>query len=133
MKVIIYSFGYKDGGPFLLPDHINRLNGGGLIFDLRCIEPPIIKADVNGNDDSVKKYLETNTLMPDYLKSVKNILCITIDAYLHNGESSMTIGFGCISGRHRSVYATEKIANWIISKYPNINIQISHTNKDNWN
>mgnify|MGYP001792135335 CR=1 FL=1 len=125
LKIEIHSFSYKKGG---IPMD-NSGNGGGFAFDCRGIlNPGRIEEykQQTGCDIGVQNYLETNTEMPNFLESVKNLVSINIDNYLSRDFEHLQINFGCTGGQHRSVYCAEKIAEFIREKYPATEVSIQH-------
>jgi UPF0042 nucleotide-binding protein len=125
LKIEIHSFSYKKGG---IPKD-NSGNGGGFAFDCRGVLNPgrleEFKAQT-GSDTGVQQFLEKSTKMPEFLDAVKNIISINIENYLSRGFENLQINFGCTGGQHRSVYAAEKIAEFIREKYPEASVSINH-------
>ncbi len=64
--------------------------------------------------------------MPDFLELIKKLVSINIDNYLERGFENLQINFGCTGGQHRSVYAAEKIAQFIRNTYPQAEVSIRH-------
>ena len=131
LVVKIKSFSYKIGIP---QDETN--NGGGFIFDCRGIlNPGRIEAykKQTGRDADVKQYLETQTLMPQFLKNVFGIVSISVEDYLQRNFDSLMISFGCTGGQHRSVYAANATAKYLQEKY-NVKVELEHCvqEKKNW-
>ena len=125
LKIEIHSFSYKKGG---IPKD-NSGNGGGFAFDCRGILNPgrVEEYKVQtGCDIGVQDYLETKTKMPNFLELVKNIVSINIDNYIGRDFDHLQINFGCTGGQHRSVYAAEKIAEFIREKYPQTTVTLNH-------
>ena len=125
LKIEIHSFSYKKGG---IPKD-NSGNGGGFAFDCRGILNPgrVEEYKVQtGCDIGVQDYLETKTEMPNFLELVKNIVSINIDNYIGRDFNHLQINFGCTGGQHRSVYAAEKIAEFIREKYPQTTVTLNH-------
>jgi len=125
LKIEIHSFSYKKGG---IPKDITA-NGGGFAFDCRGILNPGRLEEFKpqtGCDIGVQNFLEESTEMPKFLELVKNLISITIDNYLSRDFEHLQINFGCTGGQHRSVYAAEKIADFIKTKYPETEISINH-------
>lgn len=124
------SFSYKENG---IPKDEHG-NGGGFVFDCRGILNPgrqeIYKTQ-SGLDIGVKQFLEEETNMLAFLDDAFSLVSISIEDYMHRGFEHLSINFGCTGGQHRSVYATEKMASYIKSKYDVI-IQIQHINQSNW-
>ncbi len=125
LHIDLHSFSYKKGG---IPKDPSG-NGGGFVFDCRGIlNPGRIEEykQKTGKDSAVQIYLEEKTQMPEFLENVKNIISINIDNYLSRDFENLQINFGCTGGQHRSVYAAEKIAEFIKEKYPNTLVTITH-------
>lgn len=121
----IHSFSYKKGG---IPKD-NSGNGGGFCFDCRGILNPGRIDEYKpqtGKDLPVQEFLETQTLMPQFIEGIKNVISITIENYLERGFEHLQINFGCTGGQHRSVYSAEKIAAFIREKYPQAFVTIHH-------
>lgn len=115
LKVHIYSFSFKKGLPEDRTGH-----GGGFVFDCRGIlNPGRIDEykSVTGRDAGVKEYLETKTLMPQFLEHVFATVDISVDDYIRRGFDHLTVSFGCTGGQHRSVYAAEALAVHLKNKY----------------
>lgn len=125
LHIEIHSFSYKKGG--IPKDHSG--NGGGFCFDCRGILNPG-RIDqykpLTGKDSSVQEYLETQTQMPEFLKAIKSTVSISIDNYINRDFGHLQINFGCTGGQHRSVYAAEKIAEFVKENYPMVQVSIQH-------
>jgi len=115
LQVHIYSFSYKKG----LPEDITG-HGGGFVFDCRgVLNPGRIEAykKLTGKDASVKEYLLTQTLMPQFLEGVYATVDISLDNYIERGFDHLSVSFGCTGGQHRSVFAAESLAQHVQEKY----------------
>lgn len=125
LNIEIHSFSYKKGG---IPKD-NSGNGGGFCFDCRGILNPGRIDEYKqqtGCDIEVQNFLETKTEMPNFLELIKKIISINIDNYLGRGFEFLQINFGCTGGQHRSVYAAEKIAEFLSQTYPQAKVTINH-------
>ncbi len=127
LKVRVFSFSYLQGG---IPADDSG-NGGGFVFDCRFITNPG-KFDEykskTGKDFDVKFFLETQTEMPEFLKSVYSIVDKAIDKYDSRNFTNLIVSFGCTGGRHRSVYAAEAMVKRITEKFPNVLCEFNHNN-----
>jgi aminoglycoside/choline kinase family phosphotransferase len=129
LQVQVMSFSYKNGIPKDKGTH-----GGGYVFDCRGILNPGRYAaykTLTGQDESVKHFLERETRMPEFLAQVYSLVSLNVDDYLSRGFENLTVAFGCTGGQHRSVYAAETLAKYLRNKY-NIEVVVSHLNKDKW-
>lgn len=127
LKVRVFSFSYLQNG---IPADDSG-NGGGYVFDCRFITNPGQFAEYkskNGKDFDVKFFLETQTEMPDFLKSVFTITDKAIDKYTKRDFTDLMVSFGCTGGQHRSVYAAEAMGKRIAEKFPNVLYEINHNN-----
>jgi len=128
LTVKINSFSYlKSGYP---PDP--STNGGGFVFDCRGLLNPgrieIFKTQT-GRDKAVKDYIEQQTLMPDFLNNIYNIVDIAVENYINRGFESLMINFGCTGGQHRSVYAADAVARHLRNKF-GVRTELRHLEQD---
>lgn len=130
LKIEINSFSYKNGIP------VDKSgNGGGFVFDCRGILNPgryDRYKKLTGKDKPVQNFLLNETLFPEFISSVKNILKITIDDYTLRNFTNLQINFGCTGGQHRSVFSAELINQFINKNYSNVETYLTHTNSYNW-
>ncbi|MCX7878686.1 MAG: ATP-binding protein [Ignavibacteria bacterium] len=127
LKIRIYSFSYLKSG---IPED-NTPNGGGYVFDCRCIKNPAKEnrhINQTGKDKEVIEFLESpENNMKDFMDNVKKIIDLTVISYLERGFSDLMVSFGCTGGQHRSVYAAEKLSEHLKEKFGNqINIILRH-------
>ncbi|WP_128330433.1 RNase adapter RapZ [Apibacter sp. HY039] len=130
LEITVQSFSYRKGYP-----EDSTGNGGGYVFDCRGILNPYRFGELRyltGKDQEIKEFFQEKTVMPSFLDCIQNIISISIDNYVERNFSSLQINFGCTGGQHRSVYAAEQIAKYIKSNYPSVNVQLNHTNSENW-
>lgn len=129
LKILIRSFSYKKRN---LEDSSGH--GIGFVFDMRGIDNPgrieSMKKQ-SGKDADVIDYLERETRMPEFIRHTKGLLNITVENYLQRGFTDLTINFGCTGGQHRSVYAAETIAAYLIENYP-VQVTLQHLEEDSW-
>jgi len=129
LHVQICSFSYKSGVPKDKTQH-----GGGYVFDCRGILNPgryNAYKHLNGQDEAVRLFLERETHMPEFMQHVYSLVSLNVDDYLSRGFEHLSVAFGCTGGQHRSVYAADKLGDYLTAKY-NIPILISHLNEKNW-
>ncbi|MGH2648893.1 MAG: RapZ C-terminal domain-containing protein [Ginsengibacter sp.] len=128
LVVIINSFSYlRTGYPV-----DETTNGGGFVFDCRGILNPGRFDEyktITGRDKPVMDFLEQQTKMPDFLNSVYNIVDISVENYIKRNFESLTIGFGCTGGQHRSVYAADAVARHLRNKFK-VKIELNHIQQD---
>jgi aminoglycoside/choline kinase family phosphotransferase len=132
LTVHIRSFSYKCG----LPDDESG-NGGGFIFDCRGILNPGRFEEYmtpTGRDKPVQEFLLHKTKMPSFLQHVYSIVDLTVEEYFSREFSSLTVGFGCTGGQHRSVYAADKLAEHLREKF-NVKTVVHHREQElkQWN
>lgn len=116
LLVTINSFSFTQRG---YPDDKTG-TGGGFVFDCRGILNPGRIDEykpMTGRDEPVKVFLEQNTRMPDFLKTVFETVDIAVENYIERGFENLTVNFGCTGGRHRSVYAADALARHLSDKY----------------
>jgi len=105
----LYSFSYKNGGPEYDPAE----NGGGYVFDCRCLlNPGRIPEfrNLTGEDPEVISMLERSEEVEFFLDHTFDLVASTADAYKAQGYKNLQVMFGCTGGRHRSVFCANELA-----------------------
>lgn len=127
LKVNIFSFSFLQGGP---PADSSG-NGGGFVFDCRSLPNPGREEQyrtLTGRDDRVIEYLMASDEVREFLNATGGLVRQTIDNYIRRGFTSLSVGFGCTGGQHRSVFCAETIAAELKKLYPGVEINLSHQN-----
>lgn len=128
LTVKVFSFSYKKGVP---PDLSG--NGGGFLFDCRAVHNPgryeRYKA-LTGRDEPVRRFLEDDGEMLDFLGHCQALVDSSVTRYLMRGFSSLSVGFGCTGGQHRSVYGAESMARHIKERFPQVRVLLVHVVQD---
>ena len=125
LTVKIFSFIYLYTG---LPEDTSG-NGGGFVFDCRFIyNPGKVQRfqNMTGNDEPVKKTLDSKPEMQTFLSDVKNIISAAIKNYVGRDFTSLMVSFGCTGGQHRSVYSAERMKEYIETEFPEVNVELKH-------
>lgn len=111
LTVTVSSFSYKKG----LPQDTSG-NGGGYIFDCRALPNPGRYPEYRcytGKDRPVIEFLQGDEAVEQFLQGAQQLVGPSIKKYLERNFTSLTVGFGCTGGQHRSVYCAERLAEWI--------------------
>lgn len=127
LTVRISSFSYKKGIP-----HDPSGNGGGFVFDCRAIHNPGRYAEfkhLTGKDPQVQEFLEEKSTIAGFMTSVFSLVSQSVEVYSSRGFSHLCVNFGCTGGQHRSVYAAEKLAEYLKNNYP-VTVVLQHVEQD---
>jgi hypothetical protein len=130
LKVRVNSFSFKRGYPDDEGGH-----GGGFIFDCRAIPNPGRHLEYRtkcGRDAGVVEYIERASEAHSFWGHVRSLADAQIEEYLRRGFTSLSIGFGCTGGQHRSVYFAERLAAHIRQDFPQVNVRLQHREEDGW-
>ncbi|MCO5306523.1 MAG: RNase adapter RapZ [Microthrixaceae bacterium] len=109
MQVTLQSFGFKHG----VPADVDT------VFDCRFLPNPYWideLRDLTGLDPAVQDYVRSMGLTGEFLRRIEDLFDLLLPAYVAEGKSLLTIGFGCTGGRHRSVTIVETVAEWLRSE-----------------
>ncbi len=126
LTVTVQSFSFKKG----VPDDPSG-NGGGFVFDCRALPNPGREkkyATFTGKDACVKEYLEQYSEVELFVNHVCALVDMSVDNYLERKFNHLTVNFGCTGAQHRSVYFAERTAAHLRAKYPQIVVELKHTN-----
>ena len=126
LTVDVCSFSYKKG----IPEDKSG-NGGGFVFDCRALPNPGRESayrDFTGRDECVRKYLLKYDEVREFEKHVAGLLDMSVENYIERKFTHLSVGFGCTGGQHRSVYFAEAAAAHLKEKFPQIVVNLKHTN-----
>ena len=126
LTVTVQSFSFKKG----VPEDPSG-NGGGFVFDCRALPNPGREkryATFTGKDDCVKAYLEQYQEVETFVNHVCALIDMSVDNYLERKFTHLTVNFGCTGAQHRSVYFAERAAAHLREKFPQIVVELKHTN-----
>lgn len=99
------SFGYKHGIPM----------DADYVFDARCLPNPYWKNNLRshtGKDTAVIKFLGKQKLVAELIDHIKKFLSFWIPKFEADNRSYLCVAVGCTGGHHRSVYITERLAEY---------------------
>lgn len=126
LRIYLNSFSYLKKG---VPHDVSG-NGGGHVFDCRSLPNPGRLTEykmLSGRDKAVQVYLEAQPALHDFMKSSLEIITQSVNNYIDRGFSNLMVSFGCTGGQHRSVYCAEKAALHLRKAFPEIEIDLNHT------
>ena len=76
-------------------------------------------------DEPVKKFLEENSNIKEFLDSAYSLVDNMVDTYLKRGFTHIQVCCGCTGGQHRSVYSAEHIARHVAEKF-GVKVELIH-------
>lgn len=129
LKVTVHSFAYRHGYPAA-----DVLHGGGFIFDCRCVPNPGREESFrakSGFDAEVAAYLERSDDARRFFSGVTTLLDQAVTRYLERGFTSLTVGFGCTGGQHRSVFFAERLAEHLRTRH-GVSVTVEHRERGSW-
>ena len=130
LLVDVTSFSYRIGYPEDRAGH-----GGGYVFDCRAITNPGRQVEfehLTGLDEPVARFLEAQPEAGVFWDAVRQMAESHVEAYRRRGFSSLSIGFGCTGGQHRSVYFADRLAGHLSERYPDLQVVVTHRERDTW-
>ena len=102
LQITVESFSYKRG----LPQDLDTA------FDVRFLANPHWVEELrplDGRDARVSDYVTADKRFPAFYDHVLELVLMLLPAYLDEGKTHLSIGFGCTGGRHRSVTLAENL------------------------
>ncbi len=55
-----------------------------------------------------------------------------VETYRTRGFNSLTVGFGCTGGQHRSVFFAERLAAHLRERFPDVHVWVTHRERERW-
>ena len=109
LSVTIMSFGFKHG----VPREVD------MVLDARFLRNPHWEPSLKpltGQDPRVQSHINEDENLEPFYSKVQDMVDFLLPNYTSEGKSYFTIGFGCTGGKHRSVYLTERLGEYLKQK-----------------
>lgn len=129
LTVTIYSFGFRKSG---IPKDSTE-NGGGFVFDCRCLPNPGREKHYQqqtGRDTEVQEYLQKFPEVEEFAQECFQLVNRAVENYTQRNFTHLMVSFGCTGGQHRSVYQAEKLFTQLQS-IPHLQVELFHTEIQN--
>jgi RNase adapter protein RapZ len=114
--ITFMSFGFKNGTPI----------DADFIFDVRCLPNPYWDKELrqfSGQHERIINFLDNEPEVLDMFEDISSFVDRWIPKFIANERSYVTIAIGCTGGFHRSVYLSEKLTQWFLTKHTNTQLQ----------
>ncbi len=113
MSLLFQSFGFKHGLPV----------EADFIFDVRCLPNPhwdMRLRSLTGRDPEVRHFLENHFEVNRMFEQLRDLLEEWLPRFEADKRRYMTVAIGCTGGQHRSVYFSERLADYFKEKWSNV-------------
>lgn len=115
LSIFLTSFSYRRGVP----------RAADLVFDVRFLSNPYYEPELKeltGLDVKVGNFIERDEAFSEFFSHLTSMVDPLLPRYLAEGKSYLTIALGCTGGKHRSVFAIQKLANWFENRGQNVQV-----------
>ncbi len=123
VKINLESFSYVRGKT------ISYDGGSGFVFDCRGLRNPATLTELNeltGLDPEVVEFFGNDDEAVAFVGDCTNIIRNSLPPMRRKGILDINAAFGCVGGRHRSVWCAERVAS-MLSSMPGVTVTITHT------
>ena len=106
LAVSVVSFGFRYGLP----------READMVFDVRFLANPHYDAVLrphDGRQPEVAAFVAADPDWPDFFERLTGLVGPLLPRFAEEGKSYLTLAIGCTGGRHRSVFAAERLADWL--------------------
>lgn len=103
LSVFVQSFSYRHGVP----------READLVFDVRFLANPHYEAKLkplSGLDPACAGFIAADPAWPPFFDALDRLLAVLMPGFEREGKTYLTIAVGCTGGRHRSVFAADRLA-----------------------
>lgn len=100
--VVVQSFGFKYGMPTL----------SDYVLDVRVLTNPFYVEklkNLTGNDQKVVEYIMAQPQTAAFLEQMEGLIDCVVQEFSRKNRPQIVISVGCTGGRHRSVFAANRI------------------------
>lgn len=119
LQVNLMSFGYKYGIPL----------EADLVIDVRFLDNPYFiqeLRELDGRDQAVVDYVCGQEAAQTFFNKFKDLLDFLLPRYHQEGKSQLTLAMGCTGGQHRSVVATQ----WLAEQLKQVDHRVTVRHRD---
>jgi len=123
VKIHLESFSYVKGKT------VSYDGGSGFVFDCRGLRNPATMIELNeltGLDPEVVEFFGNDDEAVAFVGDCTNIIRNSLPPMRRKGILDINAAFGCVGGRHRSVWCAERVAS-MLSAMPGVTVTITHT------
>ncbi|MFT5538881.1 MAG: UPF0042 nucleotide-binding protein [Alphaproteobacteria bacterium] len=115
LSVFVTSFSYRHGIP----------RDADLVFDVRFLAnphyEPALKA-LSGLDPQCVAFIEQDDAWLPFFEALTRLFGVLLPGFEREGKSYLTVAVGCTGGRHRSVFAANRVAAWLADAGHKVNV-----------
>jgi aminoglycoside/choline kinase family phosphotransferase len=123
VRIRLESFSFVKGKT------ISYDSGSGFVFDCRGLRNPATLAgydELTGLDPEVVEFFGNDDEAVAFVGDCTNIIRNSLPAMRRKGILDINAAFGCVGGRHRSVWCAGRVAS-MLSSMPGVTVTITHT------
>mmetsp|Transcript_805 Transcript_805/g.1642 ORF Transcript_805/g.1642 Transcript_805/m.1642 type:complete len:229 (+) Transcript_805:351-1037(+) len=118
-EVHVSSFSFKTGMP-----------SATVVMDVRFLPDPRELEEYNpfitGLHSDVEKFIVTSSCFEPFFTALTQKILGVLQDISTNGQSTMSIAFGCTAGKHRSVFVAEYLARWLRHRFSDMKVHVKH-------
>ena len=123
VRINLESFSYVKGKT------ISYDSGSGFVFDCRGLRNPATVTELNeltGLDPEVVEFFGNDDEAVAFVGDCTNIIRNSLPMMRRKGILDFNAAFGCVGGRHRSVWCAVRVAS-MLGSMPGVTVTITHT------
>ncbi|PLQ02211.1 RNase adapter RapZ [Cupriavidus pauculus] len=105
LTLLFESFGFKHGVP----------SDADMVFDVRSLPNPyydLALRPLTGRDAPVVDFLQSQPMVLAMAEDIRAYVEKWLPSFIADNRSYLTVAIGCTGGQHRSVFITERLANY---------------------
>jgi UPF0042 nucleotide-binding protein len=106
LSVFVQSFSFRHGVP----------READLVFDVRFLANPHYVAalkPLTGLDAACADFIAADAAWAPFFEALTRLFDVLMPGYLREGKTYLTVAVGCTGGRHRSVFAADRLGAWL--------------------